>query len=59
MHDEQALNSLSRRGNLREFRIYICNDCGDEEARIDMKKMSPTENEKRFVAKLKSEPDLP
>jgi len=47
MLDEQSLNSLSRRGN-----VYICNDCGDEEARIDMKMMSPTEIEKRFVAKL-------
>jgi len=48
MQDEPALNSLSRRA----FETYICNDCGDEEARIDMKLMSPTEVEKRFVAKL-------
>ncbi|MBA7536643.1 hypothetical protein ES705_28907 [subsurface metagenome] len=47
MRDEQALNSLSRRGD-----VYICNDCGDEEARIDMKIMSLTEIEKRFVAEL-------
>lgn len=44
MEDEQALNSLSRRGN-----IYICNACGDEEAFVDMGKMSPSETEVEFV----------
>lgn len=48
MHDETALNSLSR----RDGKTFICDDCGDEEARIDMKIMSPTEIEKRFVVKL-------
>jgi len=47
MRDERALNSLSRRGD-----VYICNDCGDEEARIDMKLMPPDEIEIRFVASL-------
>jgi len=58
LEDEQALNSLSRRGNLR-FQVYICNPCGDEEALIDSGNMAPTENEIEFEAKLKSEPDLP
>ena len=47
LEDEQALNSLSRRGD-----VYICNDCGDEEALIDLGEMSPTEIEERFVAQL-------
>jgi len=47
MEDEQALNSLSRRGN-----VYICNPCGDEEALIDSGNLQPGDAEKRFVAKL-------
>lgn len=31
MHDEEILNSLSR----RDGKTYICNDCGREEAMID------------------------
>ena len=30
LEDEEALNSLSRRGN-----VYICNPCGDDEAFIE------------------------
>ncbi len=54
LEDEQALNSLSRRGN-----VYICNPCGDEEALIDMGEMLPTKAEIEFAAQLQSEPDLP
>jgi len=54
LEDEQALNSLSRRGN-----VYICNPCGDEEAFIDLGTMAPNEKEKAFTLKLQSEPDLP
>ena len=50
LEDEQALNSLSRRGD-----VYICNPCGEEEAFIDLGEMSPTDIEIRFVAQL----DLP
>lgn len=32
VHDEEALNSLSR----RDGKTYICNDCGNEEAMIDL-----------------------
>lgn len=45
MHDEQALNSLSRRDN----KTYICNDCGNDEAFIDAGMMEPDKLEKRFV----------
>lgn len=51
MENDQALNSLSRRGD-----IYICNACGDEEAFIDIGNMSPTETEIKFVEWLKSNP---
>lgn len=54
LEDEQALNSLSRRGN-----VYICNECGDEEALIDSGNIMPTKIEIEFEAKLQSEPDLP
>jgi len=54
LEPEQALNSLSRRGN-----VYICNPCGDEEALIDLGEIGPSENEKAFTLKLQSEPDLP
>jgi len=54
LEPEQALNSLSRRGN-----VYICNPCGDEEALIDSGNMVPNEKEKAFTLKLQSEPDLP
>jgi len=53
LEDEQALNSLSRRGD-----IYICNPCGDEEALIDSGQMSPTETEIEFTANVQST-DLP
>jgi len=54
LEPEQALNSLSRRGN-----VYICNPCGDEEALIDSGNLAPNEKEKAFTLKLQSEPDLP
>ena len=45
MHDEQAMNSLSRRDN----KTYICNDCGEEEAYIDQGWQEPDEREGKFV----------
>lgn len=44
--DEEALNSLSRRRP-----VYICNECGDEEAMIDSGYMEPTKNDLRFTQK--------
>jgi len=52
LEDEQALNSLSRRGN-----VYICNPCGDEEALIDSGHISPTERDIEFTAQVYT--DLP
>ena len=45
MHDEQALNSLSR----RDGKTYICNDCGEDEALIDLGELKPDEMEKEFA----------
>jgi len=45
MHDEKAMNSLSR----RDGRTYICNNCGNEEAFIDQGWREPDEREKKFV----------
>ena len=45
MHDEEVLNSLSRRDN----KTYICNDCGIEESLIDNKVREPGELELEFV----------
>ena len=53
LEDEEALNSLSRRGN-----VYICNPCGDDEAFIDNGDMSPNKTEKRFIKEL-CKPNLP
>lgn len=52
MHDEEVLNSLSRRDN----KTYICNDCGNEEALIDLGEMEPDENDREFVKTHKPSP---
>lgn len=46
LHDEPALNSLSR----RDSKTYICNDCGEVEALIDLGEMYPDQIEHDFVA---------
>lgn len=45
MEDDEFLNSLSR----RDGETYICNDCGDEEAMIDMRYREPDETELEFI----------
>jgi hypothetical protein len=48
LHDDPARNTLS----LRDDKTYICNDCGDDEAFIDLGEMVPDELERDFVAKV-------
>ncbi|MBA7586776.1 hypothetical protein ES708_28781 [subsurface metagenome] len=45
MQNEDALNSLSR----RDSKTYICNDCGMEEAMIDLGERDVDERERKFV----------
>jgi len=45
MHDEEVMNSLSR----RDGETYICNECGDDEHLIDSGYMKPDETERKFV----------
>ena len=45
MEDEQVLNSLSH----RDGQTYICNDCGNDEAMIDLGEQEPDDVELEFV----------
>lgn len=49
LHEEAALNSLSRRDN----ETYICNACGTEEAFIDVGRCKADSVERNFSQKVK------
>lgn len=44
MHDDDILNSLSKRDN----QTYVCNDCGNDEALIDSGYMEIDDRERNF-----------
>ena len=46
LQDESGRNALSRRDN----KTYICNECGDEEAMIDLGEMPPGDIEREFLS---------